>query len=181
MQSWVAPEAKGEDLLYVSDANNGIFIFTYPAGKLVGQLTSGFTSPDGMCSDRHGNVFITDTQTYRVLEFAHGGATPIGALYGPPSMDFRPSDCSVDPLTGNLATTNIESAQVLVFPKAQGSGKTYTVPRGALFYCAYDGKGDLFADEVFSRKGTVYIAELPVGRRSLSSSGSPEQSRWLGR
>jgi len=44
--SWMLPEAKSEDLLYISDVT-GVHVFSYPKGTLVGDLT-GFASPQGL-------------------------------------------------------------------------------------------------------------------------------------
>jgi hypothetical protein len=53
-KSWMLPEAKSKDLLYLSD-NTGdqVYVFSYPSDKLVGTLT-GFGSPVGACVDKRG-------------------------------------------------------------------------------------------------------------------------------
>ncbi len=56
-KSWMLPEAKSEDLLYVS-AYSDVLVYTYPGGKQVGDL-KGFNSAAGECVDSKGNVFIT--------------------------------------------------------------------------------------------------------------------------
>jgi hypothetical protein len=48
-------------------------------------------------------VFITDTSTSQILEFAHGGTTPINTLS---DYDYQPVSCAVDPKSGNLAVTS---------------------------------------------------------------------------
>ena len=52
--SWMLPEAKSEDLVYVSSLDN-VYVLSYPELKEVGHLTDagGF----GLCSDTNGNVF----------------------------------------------------------------------------------------------------------------------------
>ena len=60
--SWIDPSAKKGALLYASDsAADVVKVFSYPRGKLVGTLT-GFQTPQGMCVDKAGNVFITILQ-----------------------------------------------------------------------------------------------------------------------
>src|SRR5580704_9380706 len=87
-------------LLYISSPSNGnVYFLTYPKGKLVGTLT-GFQEPFGLCSDTAGNVFIPDSEAGDVVEYAHGGTSPIVTLN---DVGYLPADCSVDPLTGNLA------------------------------------------------------------------------------
>jgi hypothetical protein len=156
----MAPEAKGEDLLYVSDGNGAVFVFAYPSGKFVGQLSGGFRSPNGLCSDRFGDVFVTDWQYQRVLEFAHGGTSPIKTFW---YYNWAPADCSVDPVTGNLAVANLDSYAVFIYSKAQGNPQIYVAP-GIVLDCAYDGQGNLFAGLFRARlRNPPKVAELPRG------------------
>src|SRR5271168_2717019 len=59
-KSWMLPEAKKSDLLYISDLIAQVVdIYTYGKGyKLVGQLT-GFFNPEGLCVDKKGDVYVT--------------------------------------------------------------------------------------------------------------------------
>src|SRR5579862_2447400 len=59
--AWVLPQAKRQDLLYISDLDaQAVFIYTYGHGyKLVGELT-GFFNPEGLCVDKTGNVYVTN-------------------------------------------------------------------------------------------------------------------------
>src|SRR5579862_833352 len=51
------PDAKAQDLLYVSDLGaNDVAVYTYPKGSLVSKLT-GFGSVAGLCSNKAGDVF----------------------------------------------------------------------------------------------------------------------------
>ena len=78
--SWMGPDAKKDTLLYASDsAADVVNVFSYPRGKLVGTLT-GFQTPQGMCVDKAGNVFITNSGLGEILEYAHGGTTPIATI-----------------------------------------------------------------------------------------------------
>jgi hypothetical protein len=79
-KSWMLPEAKSDDLLYASESiRNKVFILTYPGGKLVGTLT-GFNMPFGDCVDGVGDVWIINQHPPEVIEYAHGGTTPIATL-----------------------------------------------------------------------------------------------------
>ena len=163
-RSWMAPEAKSEDLLYISDYS-GVHVYSYPKGLHVGDIT-GFASPAGLCSNEKGDVFVTDTSAYRVYEFAHGGTEPLKTLYDN-SVDFEPIDCSVDPTTGNLAASASDAGFVVIFPKAQEKPKVYyehTMHRVNMYRCAYDNKGDLFVDRIYNRNNRhQYMGELPKG------------------
>ena len=63
--SWMLPEATMQSLLYVSDASyydydDYVYVYSYPEGSLVGTLT-GFTRPRGLCANKAGRVFVTDS------------------------------------------------------------------------------------------------------------------------
>ena len=91
---WIAPDAKKKDLLYISDrGTNDVYVYSYPRGKLNGTLT-GFNDPDGECVDKTGDVFITNFLSSNIIEYAHGGTSPIATLSDP---GYYPADCSVDP------------------------------------------------------------------------------------
>ena len=167
--SWMLPEAKSEDLLYVSDFY-GVHVFSYPNGVHVGDLY-GFVSPAGLCSDNAGDVFVTDTPAYHVYEYAHGGTEPLKTLYDN-YVDFGPFDCSVDPATGNLAATDLDGEDVVIFPKANERPKVYyeDMRYTYMFNCAYDNKGDLFVDDVFNRNHRLkYIGELPRSAKQFTN------------
>lgn len=162
--SWMLPEATQRNLLYVgvieSDTQLGeVYVFLYPSGKLVGALT-GFQNPEGICSDASGNVFVTDADAADIIEYAHGGTTPIKTL-----LDTgRPSGCWVDPTTGDLAVSNYSSF-VSVYKSATGDPINYTTAEPASFV-TYDGSGNLFAD---NRGDPVSVWELRRGRSSFQT------------
>jgi len=57
-KSWMALDAKKNDLLYVFDAYvHKVLEYSWPAGALEGTLT-GFSEPDGICVDKSGDVWI---------------------------------------------------------------------------------------------------------------------------
>ncbi len=167
-------EAKNEDLVYAVGGCGGTCVLSYPKGKLVGELTG----VDGLadCSDSKGNVFISEQTT--VVEFAHGGKTPIATYnvaYSPPS------GCSVDPESGSLAVVN--QGAVAVFPAGSTTPTSYNTLLNAQ-YCGYDNAGNLFVNgfdgEAFG------LSELPRGASSFEkltldqSVGQPGQVQWDG-
>jgi|HubBroStandDraft_2_1064218.scaffolds.fasta_scaffold25440_2 hypothetical protein len=164
--SWVKPASASGDLLYVGSYFNGIYVLTYPQGHLVTsfQLPSG-DSVTGLCSDAQGDVFATvawDGQGF-ILEYAHGGTTPIATLQD----EFEPTSCAVDPLTGNLAVTS-ESENLAIYQGAQGEPTYYSsIAVHFFFHCTYDDSGDLFVDalEDFGVHIKPGLVELPYGGR----------------
>jgi hypothetical protein len=173
-KSWVLPEAKKSDLLYISDLTAQVVdIYTYGKGyKLVGELT-GFFNPEGLCVDKKGNVYVTNTTNvgvYEIIEYAHAATSPTRTLNDP---DGRANGCSVDPTTGNLAVADFWGpseviGNVAVFPKANGPPTSYS--NSNIFYdyfCAYDDRGNLFVDG--ETQGSVFgLGELAKGGSTLN-------------
>jgi hypothetical protein len=188
-KSWMLPEAKNEDLLYVSGFTN-VLVYSFPEGKLVGTLT-GFSAPyypRGLCSDRHGNVFFVGEGSQSqslIYEYAHGGSDPITTLTDP-GLGLG---CGVDPQTGDLAVTNLRSSasnyygNIAVYRHARGKPTIYSDPNVSGFYfCAYDDAGNLFADNPNSDD---LIDELPKGGTTLteitlSQAIFPASIQWNG-
>ena len=102
---WMLPAAKSMDLLYVSN-DDELLVFSYPKGKLVGEITVPSGDFAGLCSDSAGDVFVTSVGSHSasyILEYAHGGTEPITTLSDPAWAN----GCAVDPTTGNVAVTNL--------------------------------------------------------------------------
>jgi hypothetical protein len=178
-RSWMLAEAKNENLLYVSDASTyDVYAFSYPKGKLVGELTDQ-NNPGGLCVDAKGDLFVT--QLYgggHIVEYPHGGSTPIESLSDP---GYEPGGCSVDPTTGNLAVSNIitdsfGTGDLLVFKNATGTPTTYPAPPetasggewGSVNTVGYDDKGNIFVAGHGYPDANVF-AELPKGASKLEN------------
>lgn len=163
-RSWMKPLVPGTALLYVSDTvGHVVDVYTYPNLKKVGEL-AGFGNPEGECTDRSGNVWIADAGG-AVYEYAHGGANPIVTLLA--DMN-HPSDCAVDPRSGDLAVAN-GNAQVLIFHTGSSSPSIYS---DANFFqtafLGYDSRGNLFVDGMDSSNQFFWYAELPAGGQSFT-------------
>jgi hypothetical protein len=170
-RSWIAPDAKRHDLLYLGDEEaDAVYVYSWPGLKLKGTL-SGLDAPNGLCADAAGDVFVTNEDKSQILEYAHGGTSPINTLSD--SGEY-PVGCSVDPSTGNLAVTNIDTLRggtgdVAIYPDASGTPTTYTAPNFYYyFFCGYDSDGDLFVDGT-STGSTFEFAELPSGGTSFET------------
>lgn len=167
------------DLLYVSDGAY-VYVYSYPQGAKVQALQQG--GADGLCVDTRGDVFMTLYQAAEIVEYAHGGSSPIATLTDP---NPRPIGCSVDPQTGDLAVTDYAGSgpsnpgSVVIYPNARGSGAIYTDP--ALFFyssCTYDASGNLFIDGQTDRFKPV-IAEIPRGGSTFTNISLPKQIRAI--
>jgi hypothetical protein len=136
-KSWMSPDAKDADLIYISDsATYDVYVYAYSHHgqhlRLVGTLTDQ-NNPAGLCVDHKGDVFVTQLYGHQIVEYKHGRTTPINTLSDP---GYEPGACSVDLKTGNLAVANIVSDEftqgnLIVYPKATGNPITYSPPGGA--------------------------------------------------
>ncbi len=188
--SWMDPDARKGALLYASDsAADVVKVFSYPRGKLVGTLT-GFQTPQGMCVDKAGHVFITNSGAAQILKYAHGGTAPIATIADP---DEHPIGCAISPVNGDLAATNIfddtyTNGSLSIYRRARGAPKKYTDPQMiADYFCGYDGGGNLFVDGTKPASFTFVFAELPKGGKSLQNVtlnqtiGGPGGVQWDGK
>ncbi len=171
--SWMAPDAKKKKmLLYLSNGTTGeVYVYSYPADELVGTLT-GFQDAEGLCADKRGHVFITDFDAQDVVEFAHGGTSPLATLQ---DSAGQPQGCAVDKTTGDLAVANFQA------PKGgQGSIALCTKGRGTpavyydsameyVAYCGYDPKGNLYLDGTLYYNFAPGFAELPTGTTNFTN------------
>jgi hypothetical protein len=168
--AWMDPSATTSDLLYVSDTGTSeVYVFSYPQGKPKGALT-GLSDPAGECVDAHGNVFVTNTGGFNVLEYAHGGTKPIATLK---DAGYFPVGCAIDPKTGNLAVTNFSTSSstqgnVVIYKGAKGRPTGfYSNPNiSEMLLCGYDASGNLFVDGT-GASSAAELAELPSGKAKL--------------
>jgi hypothetical protein len=166
--SWMMRGATASDLLYLADVGtDDVYVYTYPNGTLVGTLT-GFHSPR-VCSDTAGNVYVNNTNAEQILEYPHGGTSPI-ATYN--DKGFLPVDCSVDPTTGALAVTNYgpkgsNTGSVAIYKRGATTPKIYHAANvQAYLFCAYDGTGNLYVYGLNSSYDTAFI-ERPKGAKKF--------------
>jgi len=162
--SWISPDAKKIPLLYVSDLGTGdVYIYAYRTGVLKGTLT-GFKRPWGLCTDRVGNVYVTDNAATLIHKYAHGGTKPIATLKDPGDT---PGGCAVDPTTGDLAIANVSTfgsdpGDVAIYRRGRSPRQTFKAPGISFYeYCGYDNAGNLFVDG--QQGGAFAFAELPAG------------------
>jgi hypothetical protein len=160
--SWMSADAKSRDLLYVTNSTT-VTVYSYPQGKLEGSIHFGY-SPSGECTDRRGDVFVTNLDNGQIVEYQHGEKKPVAILQGP-SAD--PAGCAIDPTTGDLAVSSLgfgANGGVAIFKHARGKPRTYQDPSiYEYFLCGYDASGNLFVDGQDKLTGFKF-AELPKGQ-----------------
>jgi hypothetical protein len=165
------PNARKSALLYVSgnQSNPAVYVYSYPVGKLVGRLTI-FTSPAGDCVDATGHVWITDRGAAQIVEYAHGGKTPIATLSDAGQI---PNGCAIDRRSRDLAVTNYASTtfgpgSVSIYKKAAGVPKMYADANfHFMLFPGYDNRSNLFVDGD-NISGVFRYAELPRGKKTFT-------------
>ena len=154
-------------LLYVTNyrAND---VIIYQNDQVVGELT-GLKGPDGICTDRRGNVWIVNNLGQNLVEYGHGGTTPLKTLGDP---GYYPLGCAVNPRTGALVVTNIfstasGSGNVAIYHKAQEPPLILDDPKiFYYFFAGFDADSNLYVDGLDTSK-TFQFAELPRGQRKF--------------
>jgi hypothetical protein len=185
--SWMKPAATTGDLLYVSAGVAGVvYVLSYPQGNMEGALT-GFQFAQGLCSDKSGDVFVVDSAAQTIIEYAHGGSSPIATLN---DSGNHPQGCAVDPQSGNLAAAGgypYQNANIAVFVDAKDPPTVYSTGFfNEFFWCTYDDKGNVIASVGGDINGGA-LMELPKGGNTLIGlnvdrpfeSGAPLQ--WRGK
>ena len=175
-RSWMDPGATKLDLVYLSDWGTGkVRAYSYPKGKLEGTLTN--LSPAGLCVDKAGDVFVDNSRTHSILEYPHGGTSPIAVL---DDSDNIPSVCSIDPITGNLAVANSGNAQgISIFEHAKGSPTIYADPNiPFVYFCGYDNRGNLYLDGFGSQR--FQFARLAHGSHAFTKITLDQTIHWPG-
>jgi hypothetical protein len=170
-KSWMNPNATQSALLYVSDENAGtVSVYSYPDLTLTGTLT-GFVSPTGLCVDpKTGNIWVTDIANSQVIEFAHGGTSPIRTL----NTEGFDDACAVNPTNGDLAVVNNTvggdgNGNLTIF-RSRGPRRVHS-DRGifSMDFVTYDGTGNAFIDGYAYALGSGFrLDELLAGRKKLT-------------
>lgn len=158
------------DLLYDEDLSE-VNVFGYPSGKHV-QTLSGYHNVTGLCSDRHGNVWVINKipgGSSILLEYAHAGTQPIATLH---LRDHGAAVCAVDSSTGDLAA-GTSSAKIAIWNKASGSPTIYSTRDLVrdVRTMTYDGSGNLYLRNYIGEKaawlpkGGSAVVEFQVSQR----------------
>jgi hypothetical protein len=178
--AWMEAGTSNGSLIYATGGCSGTCVLSYPGGTVVGSLTAGGgEGPSADCSDNSGNVFIT--QGSAIMEYAHGGSSPIATLSLPGNSALG---CSVDAVSGSLAVVfSGNGGSIAIFANAKGTPTVYDSEIDSR-YCGYDNQGNLFvsgsdgANAGFSelRRGSPAFTKLKVSNEV----GFPGQVQWDG-
>lgn len=169
--AWPAADAaRASRLLYVSDLKTfDVYVYEFPSLKLTKKL-KGFDEPEGLCTDASGDVWIADTANARMVEYAHGGSTPIATLADPTGY---PSGCAVDRHSGDLAVTNFfnfsNAGSVLIYSHEHGAPRLYgSSEQFYNYFDAYNKAGDLYVSGT-TYKNVYTLSVIPHGSGTMKT------------
>jgi hypothetical protein len=154
------------DLLYVA-SQGGVGVYSYKDG-IIGDLVfvlSQFETPEGMCTDKNGDVWITTGREAKVFRFPHGSANSDATIHMPNRASAW--SCSVDPVTGNLAIGESRDSVHVYAPDKHVVAIFHlsnTYPESV----SYDNKGDLF---ILGFGGELYEVPFKESLQYVSISG----------
>jgi hypothetical protein len=215
------PNAAGGPFFYLTDAgSNTLYIYKYTFGYVTAfyaAITAGMNEPQGACAGKSqapgtvgkSIVWVTNTLSSQIYGFTRGpGGLPktsptyiVNVLH--PNPGYFPVGCSLDPVTGNLAVTNIEdvnggNGNVAIFaPSDQavmngGPSANVNAPNIFRYYfLGYDRSGNLWVDGLDSTLTTFEFAKCPPGcgvakvatlNKHISSPGQIQwdaETKWL--
>ncbi|MBV8149175.1 MAG: hypothetical protein JO092_08805 [Candidatus Eremiobacteraeota bacterium] len=188
-KGWMSAAAQFQPLLYVASPYVGVYVFSYPAGLLEGQL-SGFEDAQPPCTDAAGHVFVPDAAHNMIFEYAHGNAVPIQTIPG--EQHGTPVGCTVNSATGDLVV--VSNGDVLIYsPIRDGRAPSWGLPKilhdaniVQLSSCTSNAAGDTF---ISGQTGVLSwaLAELPEHQQSFTEISVPPQIqqyrdiRWDGK
>jgi hypothetical protein len=161
-----------------SFGDGSLAVFDYPkSDKQIGSI-GDISEAQGECANvlfgaGKKTFWVTASGTDQIFEFKVGG-NPIKTL-NTPSGDV-PVGCGIDPATGNLVATIINTGAVVVYPKASGSGTVSQSPLIEAFFAGYDKGSNLYVDG-FNNQDEFGLVELEKGSstwETLSTSNSVE-------
>ncbi len=161
VKGFVSPEldAPGGANLFISDYTDGVVDIYNIAGMLTATLT-GFAQPRGLAVDKSGNLYVADTDNFRVLVYAPPYNGRPTTLQDPNQFLANVAvDGNGNVAVTNLATTSAGPGSVSFY--AKGTTRPTNIVSspptiGEVFFGAFDAKGNLYIDGLDSAGHTTF-------------------------
>lgn len=122
-RGWIVPNKKNQ-LLYVSNEESSeIDVFSIPSDKLTGQITDGISQPEGIATDKNGNLYVADLGSDTVTVYPHGSTSPSQTL----TESDGPDDVAVTE-DGHVLAGDIDGGVDVYAPGASSPSSRLTNP-----------------------------------------------------
>jgi hypothetical protein len=161
-----SPDKKKKQQLYqyISETSS-ILEYGYPKGDAPIGSIGGIAYSEGECTNvlfgTGKKTFWVTTGTNQIDEFKVGDTSPIETL---PTTAGTPVGCAIDPASGDLVATIINSGQVVIYTKATGTGTVSQTPLIEAFFDGFDKSSNLYVDG-FNSNDAFGLVELKKGSR----------------
>jgi hypothetical protein len=162
---WLSPDAKKckQKLFASSYWLDYVSIYCIKTGRHnqapIGEITDGIKGPEGAVVDAKGNLYVTNTPTSTVTEYAPGSTTA-SFTYSADLSD--PAGVAVD-AKQNVYVTNLGSGSVTVFPQASNSPSLTITGIPYPIDVALDSAGDVYVTSFLSNFSGGEVLEYPPG------------------
>ena len=165
-------DADRRNLLYVSADDSGkvngdhVYVFAYPSGKPEGVLT-GFTGPAGLCTDKDGDIFVTNYNGADVVVRPRWNSANRNAgrtVYVPDRLLDRSDNRK--PCNNKCLRTE-QLGQHRDLSAREGYSAALRVDLLDYFGCSYDDAGNLFV-VAYDNSLKFAFAELPKGSATFT-------------
>ena len=144
----------------VSDFINSDINVYDDSGTLQATLTSGLANPQGMATDRMGNLYVANSGEQNILIWAAGFGGPPIAIADP---DGVPSDVDVRDNGAFLGVTNIlddnGGASVTFYRNGNRVGNVTDPAFEMVYFGAFDKTGNFYFNG-FNTSGEVFVAVI---------------------
>jgi hypothetical protein len=146
----------------LSDFNNSAVYIYDESGTLQATYTSGLLNPQGMTTDRQGNLYVANTDASNIEVFASGNPNPVATWN---DTEQYPVDIDVRNNGAFGAATNIFSptgapGSVSLFRNGVMTANVTDPAFDEVFFGAFDKGGNFYFDGI-NTSGEVFIAVIP--------------------
>ena len=162
---WLSPQAKScKQQLFVSSYRlNYVDIYCVAGNRHnqapIGEITDGINEPEGAVTDSKGNLYVTNTGSSTVTEYA-AGTTSVAFTY---SQDLSaPAGVAVD-AKQNVYVSNLGSGAVTVFPQGKNTATKELTGIPFPIDVALDAKGNLYVTSYTTSFSNGIIIEYAPG------------------
>jgi hypothetical protein len=126
----------------------------------IGEITAGIRGPEGAATDAKGNLYVTNTPSNTVTEYA-AGSTSVSFTYSQGLSS--PAGVAVDDKQ-NVYVTNIGAGSVAIFPQGANSQRSTLTGIPFPIDVAVDAKSDTYVTSYTSSFSNGIVLEYPAGK-----------------